>query len=205
MYLAGYWLHRFQELAIARHEGQPIVSTLDPESLDAYCRIRLHSLRDYGYRWPNATEFTRIIERVAQLEDAALPRDRHRVWAHADFAPGNIIWNGTKLTVIDLAMAHADRPLLDVTYFIHRLEMLRVYRPWKRWPIEFWKRAFLRGYGRPDAESSPMYRALMIRHLICRLHTYVRRPPRDLKQKLHDKWVRAVLRRKLLRMSADAH
>ena len=82
--------------------------------------------------------------------------------------------------------------------FDHRLEMLRVYRPWIRSPIALWKRAFLHGYGRADAESSPMYRALMIRHLLCRLLTYVRRPPANLKQWLHYKWVRWRVRERLV-------
>ena len=204
LYLSGYWLKRFQELPLGDSDGQPISRRVDPVDLATYCRLRLEGLGDYGYRWPKRAMITRIIARIERLVSASPPGDRQRVWAHADYGPGNIMWDGKRLTVLDLAMAHGDRPLLDVTYFIHRLEMLRVYRPWKRWPIEFWKKAFLRGYGRPDAESSPMYHALMMRHLICRLHTYVRRPPRDFKQKLHDRWVRMVLRRKLERMAAGA-
>ena len=96
-------------------------------------------------------------------------------------------------------MATVDLALADVTYLIHRLEMQQIYRPWKCWPIGVWKRALLRGYGRDDAEISPMYRALMIRYRICRLLTYVRRSPRDLKQRLHDCWVRSILRYKLNR------
>jgi hypothetical protein len=103
------------------------------------------------------------------------------------------------LTAIDFATAHSMFPLLDVTYFVHRLEMQRVYRPWKAWPIAAWRRAFLRGYGRPDADRSPMWQALMIRHLLCRLTTYVLRPPRNAKQAMHDRYVRWWLRRRLSR------
>ena len=140
----------------------------------------------------------RLFDHLKHLSAAAPADEEARVWCHADYAPNNMLWDGTVFTPIDFGMACIERPLLDVTYFIHRLEMQRVYRPWKRWPISSWKRAFLRGYGRPDAEQSPMYRALMIRHWVCRLLTYVRRPPRNLKQRLHNAYVRACVRRRLI-------
>jgi len=199
MYLAGRWLKQFQMLTVDDAEREPI-SELDPSDLVEYCSIRLERMGDNGHQPLPSRLCTRILTRVRGfVDETADDAEKRLVWSHADYAPGNIIWDGHTLTPIDFAMAHADRPLLDVTYFIHRLEMQRVYRPWKRWPVEVWTRAFLRGYGRPDAEQSPMYQALMIRHLICRLHTYVRRPPRDWKQRLHDKWVRRVLRNRLER------
>lgn len=194
--LAGRWLRRFQQLDLSDAD-QESISELDPHGLVDYCRVRLTNLAKLGYRWPGRTLCERILETVRRLDEQVDAADRRCVWVHGDFAPGNIIWDGRVLTPIDFAMACAERPLLDVTYFIHRLEMQRVYRPWKRWPIGAWKRAFLRGYGRPDAEASPMYQALMIRHLICRLLTYVRRPPRNWQQRLHDKYVRSVIRRRL--------
>lgn len=200
MYLAGLWLRRFQQVELQDCDREPI-SELDPVDLVEYCRLRLNGLNDMGYRWPDSRVREQILDWIKKLDHAADDGEKTFAWAHGDYAPGNIIWDGHTLTPIDFAMACAERPLHDVTYLIHRLEMQRIYRPWKRWPIAVWKRAILRGYGRPDAEASPMYQALMIKHLICRLHTYVRRPPKSLKQKLHDKWVRAVIRRRLIEAS----
>ena len=199
LWLAGRWLKRLQQLELHR-EDRVSISQLDPVDLGDYCKMRLDKLAEHAKRPLSREHGIRLIAAVRKLVEGAKDADRRLVWAHADYTPGNMIWDGHILTPIDFAMAHADRPLLDVTYFIHRLEMLRVYRPWKRWPIATWKRAFLRGYGRPDAEDSSMYRALMIRHHLCRLLTYLRRPPRDLKQEVHDKWVRGVVVRKLSRL-----
>ncbi|NOX54205.1 MAG: aminoglycoside phosphotransferase family protein [Planctomycetes bacterium] len=196
MFLAGRWLRQFQQVVADEDDAVPI-SDYDPLDMVAYCRFRLEKMREVGYRWPDRQLEQAICGRVGELLAQSTDGDRRLVWTHADYAPGNIIWDGRVLTPIDFGMAHLDRPLVDVTYFIHRLEMQRVYRPWRRWPIGLWRRAFLRGYGRPDAENSPMYQACMIRHLICRVLTYVRRPPRDLKQKLHDKWVRGCVRRRI--------
>ena len=94
---------------------------------------------------------------------------RRRVWCHSDYGPYNIIWDHRTLTPIDFAGAGLDVPLADVTYLIHRLEMLPLRYPWRRWPLVRWRRACLRGYGMPKAESSPVYRALMARFLLSRL------------------------------------
>ena len=198
VYLAGKWLRVFQKLPILPGD-ETRIGEHDPEDLVAYCDVRLKKVRSLGYKWLTEDIRGRVLETVGQLVAGSPQGDQRRVWCHHDYAPGNVLWDGTTLTGIDFAMAGLDVPLVDATYFIHRLEMLPIYRPWKRWPIAAWKRAFLRGYGRPDAEASPMYEALMIRHLLCRLQTYVRRPPENLKQRLHNKWVRRCVREKLLR------
>lgn len=204
MWLAGRWLRQFQQIELLESDRESI-STLDPHDMVDYCRVRLEGLTKLGYRWPKGRMSGQILNQIEHLVENSNDSDKQLVWSHADFAPGNIIWDGRTLTPIDFGMTHADRPLLDVTYLIHRLEMQQIYRPWKSWPTEIWKRAILRGYGRPDADKSPMYQALMIRHLICRIHTYVRRQPRDLKQRLHDKWVRTVIRKKLERLTQESY
>ena len=195
VYLAGKWLRQFQ-LVPANELGSEI-STYESDDLVEYCDFRIQKLHEFDYRWPSKSLRVRILDTLEQLRAQSDDTEMQLVWSHGDYSPGNIMWDDRVLTPIDFGMIHAGRPLADVTYFIHRLEMQRVYRPWKRWPLTTWKRAFLRGYGRPNAEQSPMFRALMIRHLLCRVLTYVRRSPRDPKQALHDKWVRGRVRAKL--------
>ena len=196
-YLAGKWLGVFQRQAILP-EDHVRIGDYDPDDLVEYCDIRVKKLQSLGYAWLTKALGDRILNVVGRLVQRAPENDRRQVWSHHDYAPGNILWDGITLTGIDFAMASLDVPLVDVTYFIHRLQMLPIYFPWRRWPVAVWKRAFLRGYGRPDAEQSPMYEALMIRHLLCRLQTYVRRPPRNLKQRVHNAWVRRCVRAELL-------
>jgi tRNA A-37 threonylcarbamoyl transferase component Bud32 len=194
--LAGAWLRQFQSLPITE-----VDRTFEPqqeaEDLPAYCDTRLCRMRHYGYRWVTDQFRGKVCRTLEQLVQSSPEEDRCLVWAHADYAPNNILWDGERLTPVDFAMSHADYPLTDVTYLIHRLEMLSVYFPWRSWPLETWRRAILEGYGRPDAESSPMYWALMIRHLHCRLTTYVRRRPRCLKERLHNAWTRWRVRERL--------
>lgn len=194
--LAGEWIRRFQTLPLFEGCAER-QSALDPTDLRAYCQLRLDSLSDYGYSWPSAELSDQLLKRITESIEASSADDLEEVWVHADFAPGNLLWDGEKLTPIDFAMAHGGRRLEDVVYLIHRLEMQAIYRPWIRWPVQNWRRAILGGYGHSDAHRSPMYQALMIKNLICRIHTYVRRPARSQKQAVHDRWVRYVLRRRL--------
>lgn len=198
--LVGNWLRQFQQLSVCDQPKQR-VSLYDATDLVEYCRLRIGTVRELGYDWPGTDDERRILATLRNLVSRSGDDDRRSVWSHGDFGPGNILWDGKVVTPIDFAMAHPDVPLADVTYFVHRLEMLAIYFPWRRWPLGAWKKALLSGYGRPGAEDSPMYRALMARHFFCRLQTYVRRPPANLKQRLHRKWILRRVRQELTRLA----
>lgn len=195
-YLAGRWIRQFQSIALSEEASQS-VSKKDPNDIVAYCDFRLRSLADYNYAWPNETLRTALLQRIADLRDQCQASELNHVWVHADYAPGNLMWDGRILTPIDFAMVRRGQPLEDATYLIHRIEMHSIYRPWLRLPVAAIRRAILRGLGVSTADQSAAYQMLMLKHQICRLHTYVRRPASSFKQALHDRWVRSVLRRRL--------
>ena len=195
-FLAGRWLRQFQALNLDDFADDTI-SKRDPTDIVDYCELRLRSLADYAYQWPNDSTRNELLKTIEELRDRAEQAETKPVWVHADYAPGNLMWDARVLTPIDFAMVRAGTPLDDATYLIHRLEMHKIYRPWLRLPVAAIRRAILRGLGHPTAEQSAAYQMLMIKHKICRLHTYVRRPASSLKQSLHDRWVRAALRKQL--------
>lgn len=202
-YLAGKWLRWFQSLPVRPGDERQIMDD-DPPDLVEYCDVRMRKIRELGYGWPDTAVRERISAQLRKLLGRSSPDDLRSVWSHGDYGAQNMLWDGHTLTPLDFGTAHLGYPLLDITYLIHRMEMLRIYFPWRRWPVRAWKRAVLRGYGRPDADRSPMYQAMMIRHLHCRLKTYVRRPPLNLKQRIHNAWTRQCVRAKLLRMVSEA-
>ena len=197
LFLAGRWQRWFQTLPVSEEDIQSR-SGNDPLDLVAYCDIRLRKLREFGYVWPNEEEHREVLDALQQLVDASDPEHLRPVWAHSDYAPGNILWDGNRLTPIDFTMAHISTALTDVTHLIHRMEMFAVYFPWRRWPVDRWREAVLRGYGQADLAEQPAYRASMVRHHVCRLLTYVRRGAENLKQSLHNSYVRARVRHRLL-------
>jgi len=198
LYLAGKWLRVFQTLPT--NSEVTVSAPSDPEDLLAYCDLRLKTLMDLGYRWPSVSQRRHVLPWLERRIEATSTEQLRKVWCHCDYAPGNLIWDGRVLTPIDFAMCRLELPLVDLTYLIHRLEMLPIQFPWRRWPLALWRKACLRGYGVADAEQLPIYEALMVRHLLCRVQTYVRRKPENIKQRLHNPWVRGRALAKLTRL-----
>jgi len=188
VYLAGKWLREFQ-MVPADDQAKPI-STRDSDDIIEYCAYRIRRLRAFCCEWPSDKQSAQAMNTLRRLVSESSNIDLALVWTHGDYGLGNLIWDGHSLTPIDFSMAHADHPLVDVTYFIHRMEMQRIYRPWRTWPVDRWKHAFLRGYGRSCAEDSPMYRVCMVRHLLCRLLKFIDQQPRHQIKALHNRWIR---------------
>jgi len=189
LYLAGRWLRQFQSLDTTDLDFAP-VSALEPYDLREYCRVRLQAIADLGYTGCDAPFDSNLDRALTRLLWEAGPGDQVAVLGHGDFHAGNMLWDGESLTVIDFGMASLKPKLADVATFLHRLDLLRVYFPWKRWPLAAWRRAFLRGYGRPDAERSAAFQAQTIRLWLCRLHSFLARPAPTLKDRLHNAWIR---------------
>lgn len=201
LFLAGRWLRQFQRMApLADDYAQ--ISQFDSSDLLEYCDRRAAHLQELGYVWPTRAQRLQLRTVLQKLLSIAEPLDRQHVLSHGDYGPSNVLWDERTLTPIDFSMIHVDVPLADVTYFIHRCQLLAVFFPWRRWPLLAWQRAFLRGYGRAGAETSPIYRAMMIRHWLCRLTSFVRKQPANMKQALHNAWIRRCARQNLTRLIA---
>jgi tRNA A-37 threonylcarbamoyl transferase component Bud32 len=196
LYLAGRLLRTMQTAPVAEDDLRPI--STDPVDLVEYSDVRLLSLAESDYGWPEEPQRRRILAFLAAAVAQAPVEDQRQVWTHQDYAPFNLLYDPSGLTVIDFAMCRVDRPLADVTYFLHRIEMLPLQFPWRRWPIARWRSAFLRGYGRPQAPQSPIYQALAVQHLINRLRQTALGASRGPAQKIHNRWLRWWIWRSLL-------
>jgi len=195
MHLAGGWLRLFQTISVI--EADHRIDSEDSLDLASYCQPRLERLIQAGawsHQLPAISSVLAVIRDCCEADPARVARVS---WIHGDYGPFNVLWDGRVLTGIDLAMARVAAPLIDATYFIHRLEMLALQRPWNRYPIEVWKRAFLRGYGDEAADKSPFYQALMIRHYLNRMSSMIERPSRGLLSRAHDGWLLYAVRHRL--------
>ena len=203
MHLAGGWLRMFQSISVTETDRR--IDSEDSLDLASYCQPRLEGLIRAGawsHQLPAPLSVLAVIRDCCEFDPARIARVS---WIHGDYGPFNVLWDGRVLTGIDLAMARVAAPLIDATYFIHRLEMLALQRPWNRYPIEVWKRAFLRGYGDEAADRSPFYQALMIRHCLNRMSSLVERPSKGLLGRTHDRWLLYAIRHRLrLQIAASA-
>lgn len=198
LHLAGRWLREFQKLPT--DSDVAVSRPADPEDFVEYCDFRLRTMNEMGYAWADEKVRTRTLVWLREQLSAADPEDHRLVWSHGDYGPFNLMWDGHCLTPIDFETSKLEFPLLDVVYLINRIEMLPIQFPWRRWPIALWRRACLRGYGCADAIERPIYRAIQVRHLLCRLQTLVRTAPTSQAEAWHNRWVRACLKRRLNRI-----
>ncbi|MCA9247605.1 MAG: phosphotransferase [Planctomycetales bacterium] len=185
--LAGRWQAKLQTLDTAGF--QPVLAETEPFEMLEYCDIRLKTLLELKPAWPSPRDRDRVLVWLGKQMQASSFDQQRQVWCHGDFGPTNLLWDGFTLTPIDYATCCLNYPLVDVTYLIHRLEMYGWQFPWRAFPLQAWRAACLRGYGMPDAEQLPIYRALMVRHMLCRLQTILYFPPRNRKQHWHNIWV----------------
>ena len=188
VFLAGYWLRHWQQWPLNALARESLVDN-GASDLVAYCDIRIKRLQSERPRLLPPRLVDRIRKFVGDSTENAAELSEEMVWSHGDYAPGNIIWDGTTLTPIDFGMAGLDYPLTDITYFIHRVEMLTIYFPWKRIPVASIREAVLRGYGsHRDVTETAAYRALMIRHLLCRLVTHYQ-DGGSMARRIHREWI----------------
>ena len=198
VYLAGKWLAAFQTVPWSEEDARPLEN--DPLDMIENCDLRLKSLVELGSPWPTAAQREATLAALRRLFDQADEQDRRWTWCHADYGAFNILWDGETLTPIDFGMCRPGEPLIDVAYFVHRLEMLHWQFPWRRRPVDLWRRSFLRGYGRPDAATAKMYRFMMIRHLLCRLVTIRRAAAACWRRRLHNAWLRRCVKIRLMQL-----
>ena len=188
----------FQQLEVTNVELRA-AGNRNPADMCEYLKIRLQALLETGYRGISATLGERILQKTRELGQRFDTHDCGLVMCHNDYSIGNIVTDGQGLTPIDFQMTAPGFSLLDVAYFLHRLEMARIYRPWLMRPWRQWRQAFIAGYGRLDLLSSPLYKALLLRLYVIRLLTYAKQQPSSMKQRVHRKWVLAIVRSRLLR------
>lgn len=201
MHLAGQWLKMFQSLPVTESDRQLV----SDESLDLadYCQPRVDKIVAAGLWFDRGVTPEAVLALLREIWENDSQRSKSDCWVHGDYGPFNVLWDGRVLTGIDLAMARVESPLVDATYFIHRLEMLALQRPWRRLPVETWKRAFLRGFGAAGAEQFPVYRGLMIRHCLNRLVSMIEKPGKGYVSRAHDRWMKYAVGKRL-KLWADA-
>lgn len=192
--LAGRWVAVMQQTGLSLDFPR---TDHNPEDLVEHCAIRLERLDQLGFRWPGgfASRLDRwLTNKVSQLS----PTEKKLTICHGDFGPYNVLWDGRVLTPIDFTAATVDYALADVTYLIHRLEMMALSRPWKRWPVREWKSACLRGFGQPHAAQSPIFAALTVRYLLSRLKKLAERKPVDSLRRFRDVLLKRAVRQRLI-------
>lgn len=135
----GGWLRWFQD----QTSDQAATS-----SADALERLLTRAARDLDRSRGRLSSSlaARLDSRLLHFETEGVPAAVSTVGHHCDFWPGNVLVEGTRISVIDFEGYRLGLPDEDVAYFLVHLELI-LSKPWHRDKLRQACRAFLEGYG----------------------------------------------------------
>ena len=128
------WLDRFQEIDF--DTGNNLLNFRERESK------KMEVLKSRIYRnvpKRDKHRFTNIFETMEEMISKLEVNHQSSVIKHNDFAPWNMIYDGTKLTVFDFADCSFDYPLYDKYFFIHSLQKIARKKPLSQSRIKAWQ------------------------------------------------------------------
>ena len=191
MTATGRWLKRFQEF-------EPTSGTVSMLSLREYVDVRLRRMVEHRVMGGQYRE--RLLAHLDRVGAQLTAADLREVPIHADFALGNILVSGSRIVVLDFAMANRGARLHDISRLFLQLDALRA-KPWFR-PrvIERLQTALLHGLDPALSTHHPLFRYLLMLHRINHLGTLALRRERfpagvlnARVRRLHRQWIAAEL------------
>lgn len=158
----GRWLRRFQ--AIDPGSGGIAVT-----GLRDYMDVRLTRLVERGV-WSSARRL-RVLGHLDELAKLLPRQELPQVMIHADFAPGNILVDAGRITVIDLSMVQPGTALHDISRLYLQLDVLRAKPQFRPKTVDLLQQALLSGYDEQLTPEQPLFRYLTMLHRINHLST----------------------------------
>ncbi len=181
--LAGEWLRYF----LSSVPDEPVM--YDPAQLLEYMEVRLKRLESDSRRhFP--TGLGDRIRRFVESQGQRLSSEERRVHlSHSDYNPGNILIQGNRITVLDFGRRVPESYLLDLSRLYHQLELF-TYKPrFSRKRIARLQEVLLQGFGDPAAVELPIFRLLLLRHLVNHVVTISNYWRQSLPEMLYNRWV----------------
>jgi hypothetical protein len=158
----GRWLKRFQAF-------QPTDTHVDVTSLQDYVDLRLRRLADRTVISADAR--TRINEHLARLGAAVSREDLRDVAIHADLAPANILLSGSRIVLLDFAMAGRGTCFHDISRLHMQLELMGAKPQFRGATLEALKAGLLAGFDGTLTPRRPLFRFLSMLHHVNHLGT----------------------------------
>jgi len=156
---AGRWIRDFQE---------PVPGTFDGAWIRDYIDHRLQRIASVTGRRGEMLR-DRVLRHIDRLTSRLGSDPIAAVSVHADLTPSNMIVSGSRVVVLDFAMARGGHPLQDVARLFTQLDLLALKPQFRRAAIGTLQQALLRGFDATLREEDPAFRlqvlAQRINHL----------------------------------------
>jgi hypothetical protein len=188
----GAWIQAFQTAAVGER-------TFTLSGMRDYVDVRLRRLTAARRaRFPEAWR-AGVLRYFDRRADHVCEGDLREVPIHADIAPGNVLVNGTDITVIDFAMATTGGRFHDVSRLYTQLEFLKYKRMFKASVVERLQSALLEGFDRGLSPRHPLFELFLVQHTLCHLSNLSRHPGSGLsraynwyQRRKHRRWLTAM-------------
>ena len=191
----GRWIRVFQSAG-------PSGEVVSPAQMRDYIDYRLKRLVRVGHSGLDESGRGRLLALVDALADAAESSEWALAPVHSDMALGNILVAGSRIVVLDFAMAKTGTRLQDVTRAFVQLDLLQAKPFIRAAVIRQAQGALLRGFDPALVEDRPMFRLMVLRHRINHL-VGLMHDAHSLRQKMYNSrlarrhygWIRQELNR----------
>lgn len=194
-FLAGQWL---REAQAGLSQGDAVRTA---DQLEQAFTVRLERLA--GERSIISSHDAAAILTWVRATIREMSRDEAlTTFAHGDYAPGNLLFDGQALWVLDFSVVHANTRLHDVTRFYHQLWLLTFKPGVSRATVRAWQTAFLEGYGARGLPGTPGFRLFLARHALAHLTGRAKRPSSRWWVRRYDRLISGANRRLLLDLSS---
>ena len=158
----GRWTRAFQD-------GVPVRNPAARRDQREYLDVRLRRLvAALNGRFTEAHRRA-LLERFEAYASRVDGDDRRAVAVHADLCPANILVRPDAVTVLDFGMSADDVRFTDLAHLDSHLQ--RLGRRWRLPPriVETLERALLTAYDPSFDTSHPLFRLLLLQHLVCQM------------------------------------
>jgi len=164
-YLCGEWLK-------ANQNSAPVKQHLSVYSLETYLDyndIRLRRLVQYE-TVPLDESFRKKILQSMQRRWADIDvSETYAVEIHGDYGPGNVMIEGEKLIIIDIAGCGQGSIYHDLSRFYHQLDLYLLKPAFRPKVIRRLQRVLLDGYDSKLEVQHPLFEMMLVQHTLCHL------------------------------------
>lgn len=189
----GRWVKVFQD-------SGPTSPTVEYADVATYIDLRLQRLVAHPSFAFTESDRAAVLSAIEATWPALAESDRVAVPLHADMALGNILVARSGVTVLDLAMTSGGTRFHDVAHLFMQLDLLTAKPSFRRSTVSSLQRALLDGYEPGVSDASPLFRIMLLQHVVCHASGLLHRPAGRL-ARLYNRW---VLRRHLAFLRAFA-
>ena len=141
---AGAWLAAMQRVSVSGQDGAALLDRIVGRAVED---AALLASKDGAFRRRQRA----IVRGIERLRQSVAKRPLRVTGHHDDYWPGNIFFDGTRVSVIDFESFRDGFPLEDAAYFLLRAELLqRRFRV----PLPDLAARFFIGYGAPADDEA---------------------------------------------------